>query len=183
MRTYAFHAICLSCLLLNTVAHGAALGEEWKRPPTPPQTNAVPNEVLPSTPEQEAAVASNGPHRAQTLQDPLLTPNGHTWVEIIFSCAVLAFGLALVLIQSILLLRNSLSSIWAFKLMGLTIVITAGLFAIPAGFSQNQMTPLMGLLGAVAGYILGKDNSHERAPERKEPETSSRNLGLPVAGK
>jgi hypothetical protein len=47
-----------------------------------------------------------------------------------------------------------------------TIVVTAGLFVIPAGYSQNQMTPLMGLLGAVAGYILGKEEKPAQAEKK-----------------
>lgn len=84
--------------------------------------------------------------------------SGHTWVEIAFSCAVLLFGLILVGVQSFLTMKGKLSESAAFKLIGLTVVVTAGLFVIPAGYSQNQMTPLMGLLGAIAGYLLGKDN-------------------------
>ncbi len=70
---------------------------------------------------------------------------------------MLAFGLLLVAVQAFLALRGKLSDVAVFKLMGLTIIVTVGTFVIPAGFSDRQMSPLMGLLGAVAGYLLGKD--------------------------
>jgi hypothetical protein len=56
-----------------------------------------------------------------------------------------------------LILKGKASSDWSFRLMGLALVLTAGLFLIVAGFSQEQMAGMMGLLGSAAGYILGKD--------------------------
>jgi hypothetical protein len=73
----------------------------------------------------------------------------------------LVFGLILVVIEAILIAKGKLLELNGFKLIGLTIVVTAGLFVIPAGYSQNQMTPLMGLLGAIAGYLLGKEAPKE----------------------
>ena len=134
--------VMLWLFLLVTFAEvgwAAQLGEE--RRSSSVATNAVESETV------------NVSTRSLTSQI------GHTWVEIVFSCSVLLFGLALVAVQALLAFRGKLSEIAAFKLIGLTIVVTAGLFVIPAGFSQNQMSPLMGLLGAVAGYLLGKDNS------------------------
>ena len=38
---------------------------------------------------------------------------------------------------------------------GLTLVLVAGLFLITAGYSQNQVAPMMGLLGTIVGFLLG----------------------------
>lgn len=42
-------------------------------------------------------------------------------------------------------------------MIGLTLVVTAGLFLITAGYSETQIAPMMGLLGTIAGYLLGKE--------------------------
>ncbi len=82
----------------------------------------------------------------------------HTGIEVGLSVGVLAFGALLVALEVILLARRpEWPSGLSLKLLGLTLVVTAGLFLIVAGFSQNQTASMMGLLGTVAGYILGKD--------------------------
>lgn len=65
--------------------------------------------------------------------------------------------------------------------MGITIAITAGLFAIPAGLSQTQLCQLMGLVGAVAGDILGQDNAHEPTPDAEERKPKTRQPSAPLA--
>ncbi|MCH7919747.1 MAG: hypothetical protein IIC50_17395 [Planctomycetes bacterium] len=87
-----------------------------------------------------------------------ITPRWHTTMEIGLSASVLIFGILLMALE-VLYLRNrtDVHPVWALKLFGLTLVITAGLFLIVAGFSQNQTASMMGLLGTVAGYLLGKD--------------------------
>lgn len=102
-------------------------------------------------------------------KQPSRTTAEHTWTEIAFSCAVLAFGLLTLLLECWLTLKNKLSADLAFKIIGLTIVVTAGLFVIPAGYSQDQMSPLMGLLGAVAGYLLGKESLTRTPPTASTP--------------
>jgi hypothetical protein len=42
-------------------------------------------------------------------------------------------------------------------LFGLTILVSGGLFLIAAGYSEDQMSPVIGLLGTIAGFVLGKD--------------------------
>lgn len=43
-----------------------------------------------------------------------------------------------------------------FKAYTLTLIIFAGLYLIVTGWSDNQLAPMMGLLGTLAGYILGE---------------------------
>ena len=45
---------------------------------------------------------------------------------------------------------------FANQIVGLTLVITAGLFLITSGYSQQQIAPMIGLLGTIAGYLLGR---------------------------
>ncbi len=84
----------------------------------------------------------------------------HTSMEIGLSIGVLVFGLLLIMLQlSYLKSGGKFQPMWALKMTGITLVVTAGLFLIVAGFSQTQTAPMMGLLGTVAGYLLGKEAS------------------------
>ncbi len=44
----------------------------------------------------------------------------------------------------------------SIQMVGLTLVITAGLFLVVTGYSQAQIAPMIGLLGTIAGYLLGR---------------------------
>ena len=83
--------------------------------------------------------------------------SGHTVSEICLSIGVLVFGALLMGLEVLVMLKqNKYWDAWSFKILGLTLVITAGLFLVVAGYSQNQIAPMMGLLGTVAGYLLGQ---------------------------
>ncbi|QTA83229.1 Uncharacterized protein dnl_56240 [Desulfonema limicola] len=45
--------------------------------------------------------------------------------------------------------------------VGFTLVIVSGLFLITAGYSQEQISPMIGLLGTTAGYLLGKTETEK----------------------
>jgi len=88
------------------------------------------------------------------------TRSGHTAIEIALSLGVLVFGAVIISLEILVMLRRAMSwDLWSFKVLGLTLVIVAGLFLIVAGYSQNQAAPMMGLLGTVAGYLLGKEGA------------------------
>jgi len=77
--------------------------------------------------------------------------------QVLLSIAVLLFGLFIALAAMFVMLR--LQKGWgplSTQVVGLTIVITAGLFLITAGYSQDQIAPMVGLLGSIAGYLLGR---------------------------
>lgn len=95
-----------------------------------------------------------------TSGDPQGSPQAraHTSFEIALSVAVLVFGAIVIGLQILVMLRqNKYWDTWAIKIVGLTLVITSGLFLIVAGYSQDQVAPMMGILGTVVGYLLGKD--------------------------
>jgi len=93
-------------------------------------------------------------------QVPDLSITGHTAIEIALSLGVLVFGAVIISLEILVMLKRSMYwDIWSFKILGLTLVIVAGLFLIVAGYSQNQAAPMMGLLGTVAGYLLAKEGA------------------------
>lgn len=80
-----------------------------------------------------------------------------TSIEVILSCAILVFALVVLGLQTYLIVAAKVT--WEartiLRMLGLTLIICGGLFLITAGYSADQVAPMMGLLGAVAGYLLG----------------------------
>ena len=83
--------------------------------------------------------------------------------EIYLSLGVLAFGLILVIFTGFFVLRKNAS--WdqeATRVFAISVIITAGLFLITAGYSDRQIAPMFGLLGTIVGYLLGKSLPQEQ---------------------
>jgi hypothetical protein len=111
-----------------------------------------PNEISTDLADADSFVAQQG---------------NHSITEVLFSSAILAFGLVVMGIFAFLAHTRALDGDQVFKLMGLTIVIVLLVYLIPAGYGQAQITPVIGLLGTMAGYFFGR-------PSRSASERSSR---------
>jgi len=75
------------------------------------------------------------------------------------SLYVLGFGLVLSIFTGVIALRTKGWNREATNVFTVTIIITAGLFLMTAGYSSEQIAPMYGLLGTVVGYLLGKTRS------------------------
>ena len=75
----------------------------------------------------------------------------------------LLFGL-IVIIAILLFQKNKApeTNYHPFKLIGLMFVGTISVFLIPSGFSNQQITPIIGLLGTLAGYLVGSSNNNQQ---------------------
>lgn len=88
-------------------------------------------------------------------------PKERSLTEIYLSLGLLLFGLLLALMQTIVVVRRGKG--WdreSIRLIGLTLVLTLGAVLLPVGYSEQQITPLMTLLGIVAGYLLAGIDLH-----------------------
>lgn len=121
--------------------------------------------------KQEAELTSQ-------LQQPAQSSHQDPWWSVTeamtISTVVLAFGFATICITA-WLLRKERNSLIVLRTLATTLIITFAVFLIVAGYSDQQIAPAMGLLGTIAGYLLGKDTHAdsprgERAPARTEPE-------------
>ena len=84
------------------------------------------------------------------------------YFTLILSSLILLFGfLILVLEVWIILSSKSGMDAFAFKIISLTLIITGALFLMTAGYTEDQLTPIIGLLGTVAGYILGQEGKQK----------------------
>ncbi|MBI1324500.1 hypothetical protein GC170_15125 [bacterium] len=94
-----------------------------------------------------------------------------TSIEIVLSFSVLVFGAMVFALQTWLVVKMPLN--WTpnaiLRFNGLTLIITGAILLVTAGYSNEQMTPVIGLLGAIAGYLLGSvEKPDEKRPEARQ---------------
>jgi hypothetical protein len=80
--------------------------------------------------------------------------------EFMLSLVVLGFGMLVILFELILIMKQKIDAENAVKFIVVTLIITSTLFLITAGYDNNQIAPAMGLLGTVAGYLLGRQRNN-----------------------
>jgi len=93
------------------------------------------------------------------------TPTEVTWWSttnaMTISASVLVFGL-IVCFLAAALLRQGKSADNVLKTLGTILIIVAALFLVVAGYSDKQISPVIGLLGTIAGYLLGKNSAESK---------------------
>lgn len=72
------------------------------------------------------------------------------------STVVLAFGV-LVIVFATYLIQQGKSSEAVLRIFGTILIIVIAVFLVVVGYSDTQISPVMGLLGTIAGYLLGKE--------------------------
>jgi hypothetical protein len=90
----------------------------------------------------------------------------HTGLEIAFSALILVFGF--IIIYLITWTMKSIEKGWGpvtYRLVVLVLVIVAAMFLTTAGYSKDQITPVMGLLSTIAGFLLGRKEGQTNSNE------------------
>lgn len=81
--------------------------------------------------------------------------------EFWLSLMVLIFGILVIVLEVNLIKTKTIDVDQAAKLIVVTLIITASLFLITAAFNPDRITPVIGLLGTIVGYLLGTSNNNE----------------------
>lgn len=71
----------------------------------------------------------------------------------------LLFGIAVTMLAGFLIWKG-FKAADVLRTLGILSILTLAAFFIPAGYNNQQIAPLMGLFGTVAGYLLGKLKSN-----------------------
>lgn len=88
-------------------------------------------------------------------------------------CAVLLlFGL-IVMGLSTYLLRAGQPAQSVLRVFGTLLVIIMASFLVVAGYTNEQLAAPMGLLGTVAGYLLGRQTTDDRLPPARTADSGS----------
>lgn len=72
--------------------------------------------------------------------------------------AVLSFGVVVLALMTFLLYRNRESGMQILRCFGVVLIVCLSAVLLVVGYSNEQLTPIVGLFGAIAGYLLGKDS-------------------------
>jgi hypothetical protein len=73
--------------------------------------------------------------------------------------SILIFTFAALLLGSLLLWRSGAEGTQVLRVFGVLSIIGVSALLLVVGYSNDQLTPIVGLFGALAGYLLGKDAS------------------------
>ena len=73
------------------------------------------------------------------------------------SASVLIFIVLMLLLCTILLWRKNAEASEILKIFGILTIVGLSALLLITGYSNDQLTPIVGLFGAIAGYLLGKE--------------------------
>jgi hypothetical protein len=84
------------------------------------------------------------------------------------SGAALAYSLVVLLVAAVIA-KGLKSPEQAIRLFTVVLIINSAVFFIVAGYSSQQIAPAVGLLGTMAGYVLGKsqDNNKDQGSSKE----------------
>lgn len=74
---------------------------------------------------------------------------------------VLIFGL-IVIVLATYLIKIGKNTEAVLRIFGTILIIVTAVFLVIAGYADTQIAPVMGLLGTIVGYLLGKETREER---------------------
>ena len=96
----------------------------------------------------------NPPPEPEDVGSTLILPLS-SW-EFKLSLIVLIFGLIIICLEIFLIRSQQMNTESSIRIIIITLIITSTLFLITAGYSNDQIAPAVGLLGTIAGYLLGR---------------------------
>jgi hypothetical protein len=98
-----------------------------------------------------------------------MSSNAPTWWSVTnamtISSVVLVFGLLVILLATYLV-RSGVNTEAVLRIFGTILIILVSVFLVVAGYTDTQIAPVMGLLGTIVGYLLGKE-TREHATEKR----------------
>lgn len=74
------------------------------------------------------------------------------------SISVLGFAGIALFLATVLLLRSGAPPYQVIRVFGVITILGFSALLLVVGYNNEQLTPIVGLFGAIAGYLLGKDS-------------------------
>jgi len=81
---------------------------------------------------------------------------------------VLAFGLLISLVMAFLL-RRERSTDQVLRTFCIPLIIITTVFLVIVGYTDQQIAPVIGLLGTIAGYLLGRGDARKSDSAPNDP--------------
>lgn len=110
----------------------------------------------------------------ETVATPTRKASGSWWSvtdAMTISASVLIFAVV-VLCLTAYAIRLTKNPEAVLRVFGTMIIVLAAVFLVVAGYTDTQIAPVIGLLGTIAGYLLGKESKQSVASNT--PEDSKR---------
>lgn len=89
------------------------------------------------------------------------------------SSVVLVFGLTITLVAA-WLVRSGVGHNAVLRVFGTILILVFSVFLVVAGYDDKQIAPVLGLLGTVAGYLLGRSERSDASSSTAATETDKR---------
>ena len=94
--------------------------------------------------------------------------------------AVLVFTMISLVLSTLLLWRRNAHGDTVLKVFGIISIVGISAVLLVAGYNNDQLTPIVGLFGAIAGYLLGKEAALPRAGDAHAPTNALSQLKGPA---
>ncbi len=83
--------------------------------------------------------------------------------------AVLLFAALALVLSTVLLWKKDAGPAHVLRIFGIITIIGLSALLLIVGYDNDQLTPIVGLFGAIAGYLLGKDTPTAGGSESLPP--------------
>ena len=101
--------------------------------------------------------------------EPLITGDVSYFTTPIFVSSIMLFLISvLVFVLMGYLIKNNKEPNEVLKTFGIPLIIVASVFVVITGLDINKLTPVIGLLGTIAGYLLGKSEGKNGMDETSQ---------------
>lgn len=84
--------------------------------------------------------------------------------EFSLSSQLLVFAFAIVVVEAFVIKLSAINSDGAIRLLTVTLILISILYLTTAGYGSQQITAATGLLGTIAGYLLGRSSGRDNQP-------------------
>lgn len=126
----------------------------------------------------QAQTASLNAARAAVTEQPAAPVKLPWWSvtdAMTISASILLFGLFVMLLAT-RALRQGIAAGLVLRLFGMLTIIILAVFLVVAGYDSQQIAPVTGLLGTLAGYLVGRS-----VPEQSRQAASKDAAATPAA--
>jgi uncharacterized membrane protein YfcA len=115
--------------------------------------------------QQKAQAVKQIEARTEVAADakPLWTPQ----IGLCLSFSILTFGVLVLALMSLMMGKTRVNVNALIRAFALILIIVAAVFLIVAGYTEQQIAPAIGLLGTIAGYLLGAGRSNVVTEEER----------------
>lgn len=104
----------------------------------------------------------------KALNKGAVTATSQPWSQDLvqfLAIGVLGFSCIALIMATALLWRSGASGHQVLKVFGVISILCFSALLLVVGYSNDQLTPIVGLFGAIAGYLLGKDQKPDKGDE------------------